>query len=812
MVQLLCGCCYIVGFAYLPIFNTPWSCIMDYKRAQRNLALINESTTIDEDLEADMEHERHEDDEEMISTQVPSVKFSQSSVSSMEDDAKIHSSNVSSPTKVSPMKTGKGTSTTKVQPRSLIETVHEEEEIHIVADTAQVSPSKPGLDTGANEVFINTQIQGRLDDFEHDKEMKGQLKQFRFTPTDSQLNDKDQELPDKVEKRPAVRRNKNPSDDNPAKRQKITKNSGNARAQSLLEKLSGKHKKVKDILSRKTKKMKNKPAVEKYDVYNADEWKAISSSILSNFPKSSTQDVKDVFSYLYGKDNTDDMWQSSQKPPLDLVSTEKAADDESSQHSASTQERPGAMRLLSLSQVMGDTSNAGEKSLEIVNEQATQHSNASGSSLYMTQENVIKNISEDDSPELQIVDVLEYKDGSVKSTKDSAVPTVISDSDEDHHSASFRIIERQYPGNETDISDLPEVVSPNKNDTSVPQLSDAISEDESRICDSMDETAIMFPEVRLEDIQSFNESIRPTLAPPSAIPTLRRQKTELDDDIIDLTQQSYKAVDSLISPIKPDAVEEEPTQTTENKDDDIQVSATRAPTLASASLNPPINTDNVDHIQVSATRAPTLASATLQAAPDNDIFTIHARLADCICEKIKSDQLPFALSEACISVSESQQVENDVVYDSECSDQPSRILNVQCYTPEAPRVITSPSKDAGSVISSQSAQELRGHIRDIGLKPARSKTQMVESLEAASQVLTQEGTEPTIATRRDVYNHLTLLLKQSPALLEKARTFQPILLDDFLQELVELDPFVDRIDESTVQEWADDNGVSLKRS
>lgn len=763
---------------------------MDYRRAQRNLALINENADINDNIQQDMEQGNYEDDEDnMISTQVPSIKFSQSSVSSMDESVKVNSSTANSPTKQSPVRYDTdGIVVEKPHMQTLIETANEEENVNHIPEKLIASPAKTGSHIEDEEVFISTQVQGRLDEFEHDKEMKGKLTQFRFESNDTKQHLEQVKESEPIVNRPAIRQNRKSREGHATKRQKTTKENGHIRAQNLLEKLSGKHKKVKDIINRKSKKTNSKPTVEKYDVYNADEWKAISASILSQFPKSSTQDVKDVFSYLYGSNKPDEMWDSSQKPPLDLLSPERSASEPASLPAVSSQEPIGTMRLLSLSQVMGDTSRGEEKSLEIVNEQPTQDNDTNESSLYVTQENVIEDISEDESPELKIVDVLEYDNGNVKSTKESTYPTIISDSDNEEKGLSFHIIERQYPGNETDMSDLPEVISPNKKEKDALILSENASEDESVICDSMDETATIFPEIRDEDIEIFKKSIRPVLAPPTGIPSLRRKTTELSEDIIDLTQQSYKAVAKLISPLKKDDIEES---------------------------SPSMENPRPEQTQVSATRAPTVISMPLQTSPDQDDFIIRARLSDGTCKKIRTAQLPFDFPDSRQFMSEYQNAENEVVYDSDYSDPNGNpqigIFDVKCHEIAPQQIITSPSKSEDNIITSQSVQELRSHIREIGLKPARSKTQMVELLEVASQVLTQ-GDEPVISSRTDVYNHLTRLLYRSPALLEKARLYQPILMDDFLLELIEMDSFVSRIDESTVQSWADDNGVSLKRS
>lgn len=807
---------------------------MDYRRAQRNLQLVN-GNNIDNDLKETtelQEKERHPEEEALISTQVPSLKFSQSSASSPEDNRRIYSSSrISSPVK--PM--GLIAVESNIIPEVNDEDKHTSVPIEVegtenivinddkndndipVGDGKSVLKSRD-VEVKSNDVsrielaksddivqddnfLISTQIQSRLDIVNRDSEMKGKLSQFRYATNNntestsggntatinnsSRLTSGSSMIDEPKQKKIRTC----------VKKKEVTKLT---RAQDLLKKLSGKHRKVRDILKGQQEADKKKPRgkiqlqpSKSFDVYNAEEWKNISCQILKNFPRSNTQDVKDIFCYLYGDCDALDMWGSSQKPPEELMSqyqpnklhlTQNKKND-----SASSTDM---MKLLSLSQVMEDTTDH-EKSLLIVDENVAENINSCDEqSFYITQENTVHGDG---------IDLRNFSHDSVVDIPDKNL-------DEDKTEA-----EVQPPNKKTDAIEI-ESNSISEMDDNVVSNPTRVNEHDSNcdediiFYDSMDEMRVEFPTVEQHKLNQFNfVPPSPTLIPLNE--TLTKPTKDYKDDEIDLTQASFTVSNELISPIKPETVI--PKESTPRKVGD-QTSVTGT-------------------IQVPATRAPTLSYSDKLYNVSRDEYIVNARLSNVACERVRNGELPFKFP----NDSNSNSIVNSddtIIYDSDvynyknlnCDEDKERNIfelkysakqEIQLETSEPPIELVSESKRVENVIVSQSsAQDLRRQMKEIGLRPVRTKSEMISSLESASQILGTTGVAGNFSTRQVLYDHLTKLIKNEPSLLERIQTFQPILLEEFMYELNELDPLVNLIDESTIQSWVDANGVSLKRS
>ena len=768
---------------------------MDYRRAQRNLDLINDNNVdqhlksaedILEDIVAQQGFQ-DDDDEVLISTQVPSLKFSQSSPSSPIDSRRTNSSRVTSPRKTLGLMS------------DVINTIHEEMhedsemskeavEIPTTTEVIEVAPEDvnsndeltdnrkenpqendpaelaEAVTTQPGQVFINTQIQSRLDTINRETELKNKLSQFRYETQDSTDSfPLTMELSNSNSNSKRILSRTTSINESQKKRKRTTHAKKNVepkltRAQDLLKKLSGKHKKVRDILkSQKDPDNKNvkdkthkRTNTKSFDVYNAEEWKSISLQILKNFPRSDTQEVKEVFSYLYGDCDVADMWQSSQIPPKELLSEGQANDGHKAEHRELLVDSPGMMKLLTLSQVMEDTTDQ-EKSLLIVEENIKQNDERETSvenSICITQENKL----------------IESEPTDLK--KDSP----------------------EY--------DNPPVLLLQSSKTSSNDNSDMI------VYDSMDEIKLEFPRLSDTDIENNILLTKPLLlAPTKSLSKVENLETNLNgnEHVVDLTQVSFTVSNELISPMKPDE------------------------TLNKESTPKKQNKDISSNIQVPATRGPTFLSSKDTDKPVAEFkcgSTVNVRISEDICDLIQKEDTSFELIENNITS------DDTVIYDSEsCNknnessvDKPiSKVkeLKYNCkgiVTKPTESDIVRPSQNENIIVSQVSTvQEMRQTMKSIGLKPVRSKSQMIESLEIMSQTITSNSTN-TIATRQDLFDHITKIIQGQPILLEQIQTFQPILIDTLINELIEIDPFISKIDESTVQSWADTNGVSLKRS
>ncbi|GAV55129.1 hypothetical protein ZYGR_0AS04520 [Zygosaccharomyces rouxii] len=502
------------------------------------------------------------------------------------------------------------------------------------------------------QIFINTQVQGRLDEAEEADKVRASLGEFRYNIQDNNTSPKRKS----TLQRPSARITKR---SNPSQRNKQS-----TKAQSLLKQLSGKHAKVHDMIKYQQKldsiggsqqRTKNKGRTtkakkereKKYDTYNANEWQHIYNLLLEKFPHTRPSEVEDVYQYLYGNEDEDQpLWNESQRPieseSQDLGSLPPPADNQ-------------RVSVLSLSQVM------------------------------------------DDNPPME--------------------------PDED-------------------------VIVP----------------------DSTDEECIVIP---IPTSPQPPRLLRPPLiAKPPLLtkPTLRKPGPDADtpktayspsDGVIDLTEGSFKAVKSLISPLKEETAQ-------------VQVPATRMPTLGT----------------------------TPNLVPTRD-QPLRYRLH-------RSQLESFSAVEGLIVHSPGQSQDDVPVPDTELEDSDAEGHYMVELEPSKLTTRT-PSPSVQFDWNSQSAQQLRQSMKSLGLKTSRSKHQMLHSLQQASQVLEIDNSGQE-NQRQDIHNYLTSLVQSSPALLEKVYTFQPIASKELLTRLTETNPFVDIIDEYTIREWADNQGICLTTS
>lgn len=262
------------------------------------------------------------------------------------------------------------------------------------------------------------------------------------------------------------------------------------------------------------------------------------------------------------------------------------------------------------------------------------------------------------------------------------------------------------------------------------------SDDASTIPDSTDEISIRIPIGETD--RASTQFYTPRSSPA--------------EEIIDLTQESFKVVKSLISPLKD---EETPL---------VQVPATRTSTI-------------LTHVK------------------EFDLKT-------CLKMLVPKDQFA-SLKEKLSHAFDIAHEEQFIMSDTE-SEEPETF---PVYLQRKIRSLPSRSCTPSSRFATQSAQKLRQSMKAIGLKPCRSKSQMIASLEAASQVLDSSCTERQ--QRLLLYDNLTKLVYSCPSLLERVYTYQPIPLSDLLARLTEANPFMDYVDEPTIRTWADNQGICL---
>lgn len=480
--------------------------------------------------------------------------------------------------------------------------------------------SSPQAPDGMGEILVSTQVQSRLDDVLQEEALQDELKRFKY---DDGSNCKIVKTLSVSRKRKATRRSQ----------QSKLVDFSQTKAGQLLKRLSGKQKKVKDLVDSKGKRGKvGTRSVSQYDTYNAEEWEFIHRKLLEHFPHSDSGDVNEIFRHLCRPPqscNENALWIASQVPPdvtasvPEMESNVEGAGDRGGQET----------RVFTLSQVLGD----------------------------------------DDKVDPEPVDI----------------------------------------------------------------------DDDSTVPDSTEEVSICIPIAEVD--RTSTQFYTP--------------RTSLAEEIIDLTQESFKVVKSLISPLKD---EETPL---------VQVPATRTSTI-------------LTHVKLTS-KDPDLSKCVKMVIPRSQTGLLKEKL---------SREFDFRCPEEDLIMSDTDDCEHIPAYLHRKSDQ-------------------SPSKQAllsRSRFASQSAQKLRKSIKAIGLKPCRSKSEMIASLEAASQVLDASATE--LEQRHLIYNNLTDLVYSCPSLLERVYTFQPIPVTDLVARLTEANPFIDRVDEPTIRMWAEGQGICLSSS
>lgn len=128
-------------------------------------------------------------------------------------------------------------------------------------------------------------------------------------------------------------------------------------------------------------------------------------------------------------------------------------------------------------------------------------------------------------------------------------------------------------------------------------------------------------------------------------------------------------------------------------------------------------------------------------------------------------------------------------------------------------LLSSPGVDTHTKEKSPSLAELRKDLDKIGLKPVRLKSQIIENLASASQVVTVDESNQKkvgVTSKSEVFEFLTHLVKQEPDLLTRIYCFQPITMNDLINKLRNKDSFVDLIDDGTIREWTDKLGICIR--
>ncbi|SCU96263.1 LAME_0F15588g1_1 [Lachancea meyersii CBS 8951] len=601
-------------------------------------------------------------------------------------------------------------------------------------------------DSGSN-VLLSTQIQGRLDELELKDGMRRDLSQFAL----------DTPLPAAIEKKSTRRAKVKPGTPKPRSNKRRKRSSttvksitqynmekfesikGQQRRRHVMSLLSGKKGKIKDILDcLEADQPSLIPPKKKcsFSTYSAEEWSHILQLLSSRFPRCPPSQVDRVFDYLYGEEDEAHVWYASQIPPA-------GAEDqvEGSRGSCFQAVPPVA---LTLSQAIEDDGNHNVgKSNEIGGCSGSQSD---------TQEawSCIPNTTDESSSEIHIDESFarDFKDQMLRSaavspSKLNALP---------------------------DTFEAPKALS-----HKVPSLEFLHTKQPLRSS-----------KLERQNTVGSAFSCKPVVTSPL--------KLAGRDQLIDLTQNSFNVVTSLMSVVKTDIqVPLTRTATWNDKPVTINSGATRTkPNGLNTKLKFRLYR-NVDRAAVYASASESCAHLQWEALGslyndsegDGDEEDVYELL------QVTFGPHNDSTSPAAKVVSARNSQENTVFSEE--------------MQPSETQVEKSPSLPPS--LSFCFAKDLRHNLKAIGLKPKRTRSEMLHQMESASQHLL-EGTHEH--QRQQIFDQLTAIVEHDPPLLEKVYTFEPLVFTELLQYLIKQHPLVSDLDEKTVRTWADTMGICLR--
>ncbi|QHS74872.1 Slx4p [Saccharomyces paradoxus] len=743
---------------------------MELQRAQRNLKFLQNEDFMNITDQANLNGESQRAYSLGMETQVPEVQFSLSSdddsIGTQEEHVTAHKLLVAKET------TKKDTESNK--------------DVDISFDPTGISQPDLGEPNIVEEnVFINTQIQSRLDDAEEETNLKLKLKQFKYSFKDNNASGCHNNANIVAKRRPAIRKTnpklkpKTKSKRDPNIIKNITdfniNNYERSRTASLLKQLSGKHKKVLDIIktqnegsngeSSKARNSKSEKAT--FDTYSEQEWKYVMKLFLQKFPHSEETDLNEVQKFLYGceqssssldnqKTSQQKLWTASQLPP------ELPDETIQPEQEARIRDTQSAVNFLSLSQVMDDKS-------EIMKDEESIIMSGGVSTGSQEYGNKLE-------PQLTVGNVV---DENIELTVGTRINGFSLTDYKAYRHMPVEVNTRCENSKSNDYDDI------------------------SVVSDTTDETSTLFPLDQYRYVFLENDEKPPLTTDTIGSTQFFTPNTSPLDGIIDLTQESFKAVRSLISPLK---VENNKTRTTSQALNQVQVPATRTPTIVpQKDLTKALKTEQEmsdigSFIRVKLLRKnagmlnPELMKHSCYRVEANDSEEEETELDDQLCI-------------ADIQLADSTKISTEV----SIQNPGNNINDVSDASPT-----TSPEK-LREIIMSQSMKELRQSLKSVGLKPMRTKVEIIQSLQTASQILSianpgnnDEHRGVANFSKIEIFDHLTELIQAFPDFLERIYTFEPIPLNELIEKLFSAEPFVSQIDEMTIREWADVQGICLR--
>ncbi|CCD26030.2 Slx4p NDAI_0G02530 [Naumovozyma dairenensis CBS 421] len=800
---------------------------MDLRRAQRNLELIShvEAKQDHNDIDEDGDNNETRFGTGLPSTQVPHDLMAFTSSGSEMENENENKEEGNLPKENSDIK-------------SLL---FEPEQGRMTSENHEAKQGH--FDEAMHEeplMFMNTQIQSRLDDAEEESRLKLQLNHFKYSAEENEdeyidelssrsptflLHEKVTNLiplktstmkkssvsPKKVvkqkKKTTTTTRRTSKRSTNTLKNtiKNITQfsieNFEKTRSQNLLKQLSGKHKKVQDIIKlqdnedsessssrpRKDKSNKKRKSKElEFDTYNCKEWEYISNSIIKKFPHCEKSEMKQVFTYLYGGDvggtgeqidfhednaksyesnyvESQGLWVSSQLAPREV--SQPGTKDVTGVQDSIKPRTQSVVNVLSLSQVMEDKTEA-----SIDNIPMDDHV-----------DNVpMREIRNDRLENISIQEVM--------ADPIDEIPIEVEVSSISSQNVAPININKEYNGGGED-------------------------DDISIVSDSMEESANIIPirdttfleeeendeyiSNKKQEVEGKEQRRKRITIPELKGPFLIRDDEiaaaggEEEKEIIDLTQEPFKVVDRLISPLRSFASNNGNDDNKENgngneneneNEHDVVIGSVQVPASRTTSVLPATTTQGVTSLDANGN----------EYGIDNEWENIRCLVPLYMIENddlILADTYTYSRDETVVS----------------CSDE-------EAGANTGTIIIRNKEEKKPNIIESQSVQKLRDSIRSLGLKPVRSKSEMIESLQLASSQLGEKNSnqDEMMVNKKQLFEHITKIVRDDEMMMDKIICFEPILIQELLERLIKLDPFIEIVDTSTIREWADSQGVCLK--
>ncbi|KTB12861.1 Structure-specific endonuclease subunit SLX4 [Nakaseomyces glabratus] len=720
---------------------------MDFERAQKNFDafLINGET--DETPNDELRHESQHSDFDTCGTQVPEMNFSDddnSDCGNNEIDRLAHNATETTDKE--------GDDSIIVTQERIAE--NRNNSVIEIEDEDQIDLSVVNSKEEDN-IFLNTQIQSRLDDHEKDLQQKAVLKSFNF-----EYVDKD-ESPNMMgsryirKKSPKKRNSRKNTEEAIQASKSISKRQNNAN--SLLQILSGKKSKVNAIIKNQRFKYESKTGVLKRasqvsnstsTTYGKEEWKQIKNVLRTRYSKlenSDDRELENFINYLSEQlEKEPNLWTSSQI----AISTNE-------NNESYRQDSIGS--LLTLSQVMGD------KSAILESDDEYPDVRPNGESFFKCA---------DDSQQLK--DDLNIVSQTNSNTNVSGVESVHGLEGKNLYSMGEK---------EEVTNKMTDFVSKEVEQSQVPLLSihrRGRNNGSYFIFDSSDEYKTII-EIDSSIRQPMDNSNEPSITNHRRTPVFSKSQSILDQECdsiedISLSQGSFKAVTTLISPVKDGS-------TAQNSQAmDIPTQFSGIPRLLDLKTVPKLPFES---------------------------FNENSKDYRIIISKKKLLELKQAIKRlANIELTEEHEVLGNI------DGQPGEeLFAVVLSISNNLELLSSPGVDTHTKEKSPSLAELRKDLDKIGLKPVRLKSQIIENLASASQVVTVDESNQKkvgVTSKSEVFEFLTHLVKQEPDLLTRIYCFQPITMNDLINKLRNKDSFVDLIDDGTIREWTDKLGICIR--